>query len=440
MSAPGPFAQPPLPPVRRLSRAVWIALALLACITVFVVLFLRAPRRSAGATAQAPRPLAGSDPGFLQHPAAEPSANTAAATAATPANAAIPANAEQAYLRALLAHPPPPGATPGEPAPSFAAPPPWRPPAPPSDSRREAFARALTAPLSRSAATPAMESATGASALPPLPPLPPVPPVPPIPPLQSPAPSAPTPAAPPIAPFAPSASIAPATPGASFAPAASAAPAARAAASTAAVRFHPRLRATTLPAGTLIPALLLTEVSSDLPGNLLAQVSRDVYDFRQETVLIPSGTRLLGRYDSQVALGQSRLLVAWTRVVLPDGSGFDLPGLPGTGAGGAAGLAGSVDRHVLRAFGDALLLSLLSAGAQLSQPQPTGLAAAPSAGNVAAAALGQELSAAGIELLRRDISIQPTLRLPAATAFLVFVNGDLDLAPIFAGGGPDAHR
>jgi type IV secretory pathway VirB10-like protein len=107
-------------------------------------------------------------------------------------------------------------------------------------------------------------------------------------------------------------------------------------------------------------------------------------------------------------------------------------------AGGAAGLGGRVDRHVLRTFGDALLLSLLAAGAQLSQPQASGFGAAPSAGNVAAAALGQELSAAGLELVHRDVAVQPTLRLPAATPLLVFVNGDLDLAPLFAAGAPPA--
>ncbi|HVT17862.1 MAG TPA: TrbI/VirB10 family protein [Thermoanaerobaculia bacterium] len=193
------------------------------------------------------------------------------------------------------------------------------------------------------------------------------------------------------------------------------------------VRYHPAPGPTTLPAGSLIPALLLTEVNSDLPGNLLAQVSRNVYDGRQERVLVPQGSRLLGRYDSQVAVGQRRLLVAWTRLVLPDGSSYELPGLPGTTAAGAAGLGGRVNNHVLQVFGDALLLSLLSAGAELSQPRQGSFTAVPSTGAVAAAALGQELSSVGLQLLARGMAIQPTLRLPAATRFLVFVNGDLDL-------------
>jgi hypothetical protein len=200
------------------------------------------------------------------------------------------------------------------------------------------------------------------------------------------------------------------------------------------VRYHPAPGPTTLPAGSLIPALLLTEVNSDLPGNLLAQVSRNVYDGRQERVLVPQGSRLLGRYDSQVAVGQRRLLVAWTRLVLPDGSSYELPGLPGTTAAGAAGLGGRVNNHVLQVFGDALLLSLLSAGAELSQPRQGSFTAVPSTGAVAAAALGQELSSVGLQLLARGMAIQPTLRLPAATRFLVFVNGDLDLGRGTAGG------
>jgi type IV secretion system protein TrbI len=196
-----------------------------------------------------------------------------------------------------------------------------------------------------------------------------------------------------------------------------------------AVAYHPAASGTTLAAGTLIPALLETEINSDLPGSLLAQVSRDVYDLRQRSVVVPRGTRLLGAYQNQVAVGQRRLLVAWTRLTFPDGSGFDLPGLPATDPSGAAGLTARVQNHLLRVFGDALLLSLLSAGADLSQPQNRNLSLAPSAGSVASAAVGQELANVGVQLLRRDLSIQPTLRLAAGTPFLVFVNGDLPLAP-----------
>jgi len=461
-SAPSPLAPPPLPPVRRLTRAVWIAAALLACITVFVVVFVAGPRRPAPAALPPPRPLEGSDPGFLHHPPGE-----------LPPKPPAPAQRTEDYLRELLARKGDGGsgsgvagagvgAAAGEEGAGGTADGPdarargaatpsslaghGRSPSLQSDPRGDAFRRALTAPLSRGPSPPARdpESESMARWL---------------------APvrggfgafeGADAPAGNPTAGTAAGTATGTAAgagagttglqgedvrvgsrPTAGF----GGPPAAPSPGSTLPVRFHPRPGAWTVPAGTVIPALLLTDVNSDLPGNLLAQVSRDVYDFRQEVALLPAGTRLLGRYDNQVALGQSRLVVAWTRVLLPDGSGFELPGLPGlpgVDAGGAAGLGGRVNRHVLRTFGDALLLSLLAAGAQLSQPQASGFGAAPSAGNVAAAALGQELSAAGLELVHRDVAIQPTLRLPAATPFLVFVNGDLDLAPLFAAGGPPA--
>jgi type IV secretory pathway VirB10-like protein len=206
------------------------------------------------------------------------------------------------------------------------------------------------------------------------------------------------------------------------------------------VVFHPPPPATTLAAGTLIAAQLETEVNSDLAGPVLAQVSRDVYDASQQSVVVPRGSRLLGRYENRVAVGQRRLLVAWTRITFPDGAAFDFPGLPGTDPAGAAGLGARVQNHLLRLFGDALLLSLLSAGADLSQPASRNLTLAPSAGSVASAAAGQELANVGLQLLRRDLAVQPTLRLAAGTPFLVFVNGDLPLARPFSGapGAPGA--
>jgi type IV secretory pathway VirB10-like protein len=184
-----------------------------------------------------------------------------------------------------------------------------------------------------------------------------------------------------------------------------------------------------LSAGTVISALLLTAVNSDLPGTLMAQVSRDVYDLRQRTVVLSRGTRLFGRYDNQIAVGQQRLLVAWTRLQLLDGTTLQVPGLGAVDPAGSAGLAAHVDNHVLRVFGDAVLLSLLGAGADLSQPAAAPALAAPSAGSVASAALGQQLSEAGTQLLRRDLAIQPTLTLPAGTPLAVFVNSDLPLEP-----------
>jgi hypothetical protein len=179
-------------------------------------------------------------------------------------------------------------------------------------------------------------------------------------------------------------------------------------------------------AGSVIPAALVTAVDSDVAGPLVAQVTQDVFDRDQRRVVIPRGSRLIGAYDNQVALGERRLLVAWSRVIFPDGSGASFPGLPAVTPSGEAGLPGSVDNHLARVFGSAVLLSVLSAGVQLSQPQESAsFGTAASARQVAAAAVGQELSSVAIEMLRRQLAVPPTLRIAAGTRFYVFLRGDL---------------
>jgi type IV secretory pathway VirB10-like protein len=185
-----------------------------------------------------------------------------------------------------------------------------------------------------------------------------------------------------------------------------------------------------LQAGTVLPAALLSAIDSNLPGDILGVVTHDVYDsVDQRHLLIPRGSRLVGRYDHQIAVGQDRLLVGWERLFLPDGTSLTLPGLPAVDPAGRAGLSGRVDNHLWRVFGNALLLSVVSAGAQLSQPQESaqfGQAASPR--QVASAALGQELSAVAIEILRRAANVTPTIRVPAGTTFSVFLAGDLTFA------------
>jgi type IV secretion system protein VirB10 len=176
--------------------------------------------------------------------------------------------------------------------------------------------------------------------------------------------------------------------------------------------------------------VLLTGISSDLPGDIVGQVSRDVYDSRtQRILLIPKGSRLVGTYDNQVASGQNRLLVAWTRLILPDGQSMRLPGLALKDPQGQTGARGNVDNHWRRVFGNALLLSAIGAGVQLSQPQQASIYAPPSAGQVAAGALGQELSNVALEIIRRGMDVQPTISIRQGQAFNVFLNGDL----VFAG-------
>ena len=178
-----------------------------------------------------------------------------------------------------------------------------------------------------------------------------------------------------------------------------------------------------VPALTRIEAALVTAVNSDLPGDVVARVTRDVLGAGGR-IAIPAGAVLLGRQSDQVALGQRRLMIVWTSLQLPDLTNVPLPGFASGDAAGAAGLAGRVDSHAAGAFGRALLLSAIGAAFQLSQPQ-TADGSTPSAGRSAAAAVGQQLAELSSELLRRDVSVRPTIRLEQGTPVSVLVAADL---------------
>jgi hypothetical protein len=191
-------------------------------------------------------------------------------------------------------------------------------------------------------------------------------------------------------------------------------------------------------AGTVVEAALLTGIHSDLPGEVVAQVSRNVFDSgTQQVVLIPRGSRLVGTYDNAIALDQGRLLVAWTRLVFPDGRSLALPGLGSTDPSGASGLPGRVDRHFFRAFGNALMLAVVGGGLSVAASRasgPGGTFGYPSPGEIMAGSVATELSRVATEILRGNVNRRPTIRVPAGARFAVFVSGDLALAPYVAGG------
>ena len=192
-------------------------------------------------------------------------------------------------------------------------------------------------------------------------------------------------------------------------------------------------------AGTIIPAVLLTGVNSDLPGQLIAQVRENVFNTESgQFLLVPQGARLIGLYDHQVAYGQERVLVTWKRVIFPNGSSLSLKdGMPGTDGAGAAGFHDQVNHHLVRVFGTALLLSVFSAGVQLSQIPNFGQGfTGPTAGNVLGAAVGQELGQTATETIRRGMSIAPTIEIRPGYAFNVMVTQDL----VFPGPYDDTVR
>lgn len=181
-------------------------------------------------------------------------------------------------------------------------------------------------------------------------------------------------------------------------------------------------------AGTLIPAALITGLKSDLPGQVIASTTEPVYDTATgRHLLIPQGSRLIGRYDSQVAFGQRRVLLVWQRVILPDTSSIALDRLPGVDVAGYAGLEDDVDWHWDRIIAGAALSTLLGVGAELAAPTNNG-----ADGRVIVATregLQQSINTVGQELTRRNLSIQPTLTIRPGFPVRVMVNKDLVLRP-----------
>jgi type IV secretion system protein TrbI len=192
-----------------------------------------------------------------------------------------------------------------------------------------------------------------------------------------------------------------------------------------------------LHAGSIIPAVLLTGINANLPGTIVAQVRNDVFDsVTGRCLLIPRGTRLVGTYDNRIVQGQRRVLVAWTRLLYLDGSSVDLLGMPGTDQAGYAGFGAKVDEHLNKVFTSALLLSIIGAGAQLSQPQQSSsLYAAPSVGQTIEGAFGQQIGNTSIQLTQRQLEIPPTLEVPPGYLFNVLVDRDIILMARYAEGG-----
>lgn len=183
-------------------------------------------------------------------------------------------------------------------------------------------------------------------------------------------------------------------------------------------------------AGSVIPATLLSGINSDLPGAISAEVRQTVYDsLNPDIVLIPQGTRIVGQYSSGVAYGQQRVLVAWNQMIYPNGAMINLKGMEGTDEQGEAGFQDQVDNHYMRIFGSAILMSLLGAGAELSQPQNSSMLTTPTAMQVGTAAMAQELDTVGTNLLNKNLNIQPTLKIRPGYAFDVLVNRTMILPP-----------
>lgn len=181
-------------------------------------------------------------------------------------------------------------------------------------------------------------------------------------------------------------------------------------------------------AGSIIPAALLTGVQSDIPGQITAQVTQNVYDSRTGRILlIPQGARLIGEYDSQVSAGQNRVLLAWDRLIFPGGKSILLDRQPGADATGTAGIKDGVNYHWGNMLKAALVSTLLGVGTELATDNDDELVRALRYGSQ------DTINQTGRQLVQREIRVAPTLTVRPGHVLRVIVTRDLILEPLQEG-------
>jgi type IV secretion system protein VirB10 len=180
-----------------------------------------------------------------------------------------------------------------------------------------------------------------------------------------------------------------------------------------------------LQAGAVIPAALITGIRSDLPGQITAQVTQNVYDSPTGRILlVPQGTRIVGQYDSGVGFGQRRVLMVWNRLIMPDGRSIVLERQPGANAEGYAGLEDGVDFHWGEMFKAAALSTLLAVGAEAGTNQnESNLVQALRSG------ASNSINQTGQQIVSRQLGIAPTLTIRPGFPVRVMVTRDLVLEP-----------
>ncbi|WP_245468489.1 TrbI/VirB10 family protein [Mesorhizobium sp. M1E.F.Ca.ET.063.01.1.1] len=180
-----------------------------------------------------------------------------------------------------------------------------------------------------------------------------------------------------------------------------------------------------LQAGAVIPAALITGIRSDLPGQVTAQVTENVYDTPTgRSLLIPQGTRVIGQYDNGVGFGQRRVLLVWNRLIFPNGRSIVLERQPGADAQGYAGLEDGVDYHWGELFKAAALSTILSVGAEAgSSGQESDILRALRSG------ASDSVSQVGQQIVQRQLEIAPTLTIRPGFPVRVLVTRDLMLEP-----------
>lgn len=180
--------------------------------------------------------------------------------------------------------------------------------------------------------------------------------------------------------------------------------------------------------GSIIPVALVTALNSDLPGQIVAQTTSDVYDsIKGTSLIIPRGSKLYGQYNADVRIGQERALAAFSRLIRPDGSYINLMGMPAADAMGQSGIEGDVNNHFFKMFGASFATAGLAALFDKSANK-TVVVSGGSTGSVSGAA-GDILVDVVRQINQRNTNIQPTITVPSGTRFVVTITKDIDIPP-----------
>jgi type IV secretion system protein VirB10 len=186
-----------------------------------------------------------------------------------------------------------------------------------------------------------------------------------------------------------------------------------------------------LKTGSVIPAAMITGINSELPGQISAQVTQNVFETAWgRHLLIPQGSKLFGIYDSRVVYGQERVLIAWNRLMLPDGSAITLGAMPGADMAGYAGFTDEVNNHYLKIFGSAVLMSLVSGSMaytmdSLDASGNSGTDNTPTMQQEMSSALAAQLGQASLQILQKNMNIAPTLEIRPGYQFNIVVTKDV---------------
>ncbi len=179
-------------------------------------------------------------------------------------------------------------------------------------------------------------------------------------------------------------------------------------------------------AGAVIPAALATELNSDLPGRVIAQVTAPVFDsVTGRHLLIPQGSRLIGTYDNGVRYGDRRILLIWNRLILPNGWSINLQGMQGADPAGASGLSDRSDLHLDRLIGAIGMSAIVSVVANNAEDEDDGASLSQNIADAAA----QEAARTGGRIIDRELQVRPTLRVRAGAPVRVLVMRDIGLRP-----------